>query len=254
MRSLVPSGAWARVRSHRARPSLECLETRELLSGPETSILSALPAALVGGTDPSVERLYKQSLHPHPLIQTIDNGQVAKLPLFAAGYTGPRQPDLDVLGAKARFFRGRGFVFTGYVLGAINTSQQSFYVFGVNRGGASPPGPFPDRPMIDFDAEIIVATNPNGFEGEVVRFNAQGQATSTLGLLNNEVVFSGNKVEVFVPGAYLPSTSPPGTAKPQNHYSYAFWAGTSPTDPKGIAGFAPENTVTSIPAIGFPPS
>ena len=248
MRSLVASAAWARVRSHRARPSLEGLETRELLSSTETSILAALPAAQVQGTAFNINQLYKQSLQQHPLVQTIENGQVAKLPMFAASYTGLRQPDLDVVGAKARVFP-RGFVFSGYVLGRINTSQQSFYVFGVNRGSASPPGPFPDRPMITFDAEIIVATNPNGFEGEVVQLNAQGQPISTTGLFNNAVVFSGNRVQVFVRGIYLPPTSPPGTAKPQNHYTYAFWAGVSPTANKGIAGFAPENANT---AIGFP--
>ncbi len=116
---------------------------------------------------------------------------------------------------------------------------------------AHPPAPFPDRPMIDFDAEIIVATSPDGFEGEIERFNAKGQVTSTTGLLNNAVVFNGNSVRVFVPTGDLASTSPSGTAEPQKHYSYAFWAGVSPSAPSGIAGFAPEFANTSVLPIGF---
>jgi hypothetical protein len=250
MRSLVRA-ACRRVRLLRARPSLEGLETRELLSGTESLISAALGAAAVQGTAPSVQQLFQQSLSQHPLIETIEAGSVSKLPMFYAGYTGPKLPDLDVLGAKAKLFRGRGFVFKGYVLGAINTSQNSFYVFGVNRGGASPPGPFPARPMIDFDAEIIVSTSPDGFEGEVQRFNAKGEPTTSSGLANNAVVFSGNRVTVFVSGGLLGSTVPRGTAELQKHYSYAFWAGVSPSDPKGIAGFAPEFMDTSVLPVGF---
>ena len=110
--------------------------------------------------------------------------------------------------------------------------------------GASPPGPFPDRPLIDFDAEIIVATSPDGWDGEVELLNSKGQTVSTASLPNNQVVFSANQVQVFVPGRDLPSTSPPGTAKPKHDYSFAFWAGISPSAPKGIASFFPqfENT------------
>jgi hypothetical protein len=255
MVALVPSAARARGQLHRTRPGLECLETRALLSGTEPFISAALSAAQERGTSPIQENfLYQQSLHQHPLIETFKNGRVEKLPMFYALYTGPRQLDLDVLGAKARWIRGQGFVFTGHLLGAVNSSQSLFYVFGVNRGGASPPGPFPDRSLIAFDAEIIVATSPDGFEGEVELLNSKGQPTSTASLPNNAVVFYHNQVQVFVPARDLPSTSPPGTADIQNHYSYAFWAGTSPSDPKRIAGFVPEYTLASVVATGFPSS
>jgi hypothetical protein len=114
-----------------------------------------------------------------------------------------------------------------------------------------PPGPFPNRPKTDVDAEVIVATSPDGYEGEVQRFNAEGEPTSTSSLLYPNVVFSNNQVQVFVPARYLPSTSAPGTAVPKTHYSYVFWAGTSPSVPKGIAGFAPEYMDTSVVATYF---
>jgi hypothetical protein len=250
-----PFDARARGRSHRARPRIERLETRALLSRTGTTISDATSAAQGEGSAQSrVDSLYLQSLHQHPLVETIVGGSVTKVPMFYANYTGARQPDLDVIGAKGRWARGQGFVFTGKVLGSINSSQSSFYVFGINRGGASGPGPFPGRPMIYFDAEIIVATSPDGFSGTVELLNAKGQPTSSASLPNTAVVFTDNYVQVFVPARLLPSTSPPGTAQPENHYSYAFWAGTSPSAPKGIAGFAPEYANTRVAATGFPPA
>jgi hypothetical protein len=255
MLTLDPSAAQARGRAHRARPWLEHLETRALLSRTELPISAALPAAQVERTALSQqELLFQQSLHQHPLVETIHNGRVKEVPTFYAPYTGPRRPDLDVVGAKGRLIHGVGFVLTGKLLGAVDSSQSSFYVFGINRGGASPPGPFPARPLIDFVAEVIVATSPDGIEGEVELLYAKGQPTSTTSLFDTAVVITSNQVQVVVPARDLPSTSPPGTAETQNDYSYAFWAGTSPSAPKGIAGFAPEYAVTSVVASGFPSS
>jgi hypothetical protein len=249
MLALIPSAARVRCGPHRARPWLERLEPRALLSRTEAPILTALPAAKAQGTAPSQAELSsQQSPHQHPLDRTIENRRIEKPSIFYPPYTGPMRPDLAAVGAKARFIHDRRFVFTGHLLGAIDTSQSSFYVFGVNRGGASPPGPFRDRPLIDFDAEIIVATSSDGFEGEVELLNGKGQTVSTASIPNNGIVFSNNQVQVFVPGRDLPSTSPPGTAQTQNHYSFAFWAGISPSAPKSIASFFPQYADTSVVA------
>jgi hypothetical protein len=247
MLALIPSAARVRCGSHRVWPWLERLEPRALLSRREPSILTALPAANAHGTAPSQAELSsEQSPHQHPLNRPIENRRIEKPPIFYPPYTGPIQPDLAAVGAKVRFIHNRGFVFTGHLLGSINTSQPSFYVFGVNRGGASPPGPFPDRPLIDFDAEIIVATSSDGFEGEVELLNGEGQTVSTTSLPNNQVVFSNNQVQVFVPKQDLPLPSPPATAHTQNDYSFAFWAGVSPSAPKGIASFFPQYADTTV--------
>jgi hypothetical protein len=246
MLALIPSAARVRCGSHRARPWLERLEPRALLSRLEPPLLAALPAAKAQGIAPSQAELSSQQSPQQPLNRTIENRRIEKPSIFYPPYTGPTQPDLAAVNAKVRFVHGSGFVFTGHVLGSINTSQSSFYVFGVNRGGASPPGPFPDRPLIDFDAEIIVATSSDGFEGEVELLNGKGQTVSTTSLPNNQVVFSDNQVQVFVPGRDLPSTSPQGTAQTKNDYSFAFWAGTSPSAPKGIASFFPQFANTRV--------
>jgi hypothetical protein len=249
------SAAWARGRSHRARPRLEPLEPRALLSRHETSLSGGLLAARAEETATSQTGFVSPpSLDNLALTETIAGGSVDRAPRFYELYTGPKRPDLHVQSAKGQFSYPRGFVFAGQTVGAINSSQSSYYVFGVNRGGASAPGPFPDRPTIVFDAEIIIATSPDGFSGTVELLNSQGQTTSSIGLPNNDIVFHYNRVGVAVPAWLLPSTSPPGTARPDERYSFAFWAGISPSAPKGIAGFAPEYADTSVAVTGFPPS
>jgi hypothetical protein len=169
-------------------------------------------------------------------------------------YQGPKRPDLHAQGAIGRFYHRHGFVFTGQTVGVINRSPSSFYVFGVNRGGAFPPGPFPGRPSIIFDAEIIVATSPDGVSGTIELLNSQGQTTSSTSLASNAVKFFRNHVMVTVGAGLLPATSPSGTARPFEHYSFAFWAGISPSIPKGIASFAPRSSNAGVVAIGFPQS
>jgi hypothetical protein len=245
----------ARGPSHRARPGLEILETRELLSRAQTSVSGALSAAGGEGTVASRAAVpAQQSLDHNPMIETNVGGSVNRAPRFYELYRGPKRPDLHVLNTHAQFLFPQGFAFSGATVGKINSSQSSFYVFGVNRGGATAPGPFPNRPMIVFDAEVIVATSSDGFTGTVELLNSQGQTTSSSSLFNNQITFSNNHVRVVVPASLLPSTSPPGTTQPQNQYSYAFWAGTSPSGPKRIAGFVPQFADTGIPVKVLPTS
>ena len=218
-----------------------------------TSIPGALSAA--GGEETVAGRTalsLQQSIDPHPSIETAARGPVNRAPRFYELYKGPKQPNLHVLNTHARFYFPGGFVFSGETVGAINSSQTQFYVFGVNRGGATAPGPFPGRPMIVFDAEIIIGTSPDGVTGTVELLNSKGQVTSSTSLFNNQITFSNNQVRVVFNASLLPSTSPPGTADPQDHYSSAFWAGISASDPRRIASFTPEFADTAIPVTVVP--
>jgi hypothetical protein len=103
-----------------------------------------------------------------------------------------------------------------------------------------------------FDAEVIVATSPDGYTGTVELLNNHGQVTSSTGLANNQISFSNNHVRVVVPVSLLPSTSPPGTPEPQDRYSFAFWAGFSPSAPNGVSGFAPEFANGPVPLTILP--
>jgi hypothetical protein len=240
-------------RSHRSRPTLEMLETRELLSSAQTSVSGALSSAGGERTDASRAALpSEQGLDRNPLIDAKVRGAVNHAPRFYPLYKGLKLPDLHVLNQRNRYFFPGGFVLTAATVAKINSSQSSFYVFGINRGGATAPGPFPERPNIVFDAEVIIGTSPDGITGTVELLNSQGQVTSTTSLFNNQITFSNNQVRVVFNASLLPSTSPPGTADPQDHYSSAFWAGISPSDPRRIASFTPEFADTSIPVTVVP--
>jgi hypothetical protein len=224
---------------------MEHLESRTLLTQAASGIHAALPSAPVSA---AVQSPVGEKLGPHerPSLKTAESWRVQKPPIFYPPYTGPIQPDLAAIGAIARFTRGRGFGFKGHLLGSINTSQSLYYVFGVNRGGATEPGPFPGRPLINFDAEIIVQTSSDGFEGEVALLNSAGQTISTASLPNNAVQFVNDHFQVFVPLRDLPPTGPAGSAVSPTDYTYAFWAGVSASAPKGIASFYPQYNETSV--------
>ncbi len=237
------------VRSRRAKPRLESLEERNLLSHVAAG---GVAGALERGISVPHGALYPYSLRKHPLSEKIIGGHVTKVPMFYGPFAGQRTPELDATGANGRLIFGRGFVFTGEVLGPINPQQPADYVFGINRGGAAAPGPFLNRAMIYFDALAIVSTGPDGTTGTIELLNAQGQPKSSVTLPADAVQIHGNQVQVEFSASRLPPTSAPRTRQPESRYFYAFWAGTSPTAPNGIASFAPEYAITSVAAQGFP--
>lgn len=198
--------------------------------------------------------LYSYSRHKHPLNERIIGGHVAKVPMFYGPFTGSRTPALDPTGANGRLIDGRGFVFTGRMLGPIDPASAATYTFGIDRGGAAASGPFPDRPMIYYDALVTVSTGPAGAAGTVELLDGKGRIESSRPIPADVIRIQGKEVEVDIPFGQLPSTSPPGTHRPEARYFYAFWAGTSATDPHGIAGFAPEYAITRVATEGFPRS
>jgi hypothetical protein len=254
-------GAWrgrvarcnSRDRGHRTGPGLESLEARGLLShlGFPAGDVPPLNPARFPVSETSLDRY---SLHKHPLNEQIVGGHVRKVPMFYGPFAGDRTPNLDATGANGRLIYGRGFVFTGEVLGPIRTTQPAVYTFGIDRGGAKAPGPYLYRPMIYFDATVSVTTGPAGPTGTVQLYNKKGVPLPATTLPTSEVQVVGDKVQVELPAGLLPSTSPPRTHLPLTRYFYAFWAGTSATSPSGIASFAPEYAITQVADEGFPSS
>jgi hypothetical protein len=261
------------------KPLYELLENRTLMSRPSvSSSASSSPSSffssLLGaatGTSPSaqvplvpgvisselpknvsgrIEALYELSLTTHPLYQSIKDGRVSKAPMFYSKYTGPKHLDLDVYGAIARISPHQDFLLTGKVLGPIDASQPAFFSFLINRGGASSPGPVPDRRAITFDSTVTVTTGPGGIVG-TVSLNSRGNATSTVTLPASDVQVAGNSVNVTVAASLLPSTSPPGTHQAATRYSDTFIAGVPGGSASDIAGFVPEYTTTMVDASTF---
>jgi hypothetical protein len=245
------STANARRRSSRVNLGLELLETRSLLSHAGTSTIHAHAAETA--TNPVAITSAEQA-ELQAATEAAVPASASGVPGFNPSFRGVKRPMFHAVTARGQFFPPQGFVFTGVVAGSINTSQDGVFVFGVNRGGATAPGPFPGRPGIAFDAEVIVATNSDGVAAEVKILNNQGRVTKTVALPLDAIVFSNDHVGVFVPANLLPSTSPPGTADPNQNYSFAFWAGTSNFAPSQIASFAPQSSTVPFELKSSPPA
>ncbi len=161
------------------------------------------------------------------------NGVVTKAPHFYEDYKGPRLAQLNAVAAAGELLPNGNFQFIGVNEGAIDPKVAATYVFGIDRNGKLPTGPFDNRPDIRFDALIEVSVVP-------------GQATtaSVIDLANHTTTslppgsFSadGRVIAVNVPGNLLPSTG-----LPPSQYRFNYW----PEDPdpalgEQIASFAPE--------------
>ena len=153
---------------------------------------------------------------------------------FVAGYAGPTNGDMDVLGANA-FLTGSTFRFTSLSAGAVGTTPGALFVWGVNRGqgtarfGALAPG-------VLFDAVVVV--NP---DAGTVTVNDLINATSTP-LPVGAVSFSGARLTATIAASLLP-TLPGGFAR--SAYTANLWprVGQGLT---AISDFAPDNSNLAV--------
>ncbi|MEO6810511.1 MAG: hypothetical protein ABI353_15455 [Isosphaeraceae bacterium] len=237
-------------------PKLESLEGRALLSASGAfgrSHPGANPAEFgpaTSGTNlarPSVDAQRSQPWHEgrristhNPLREQIFDGTVLKQPMFYKLYNGPKLPSLNGTKATARLIPGEGFVFTGTMAGPIDPAEPALYVFGVNRGGAKAPGPFPQRAMVFFDSVVTVANGPTGPSATVTLLDKDGNPATITNLPNQDVEVSGSTVSVTVKPALLPPTSTPRTRLKLTQYRFTFWTRTESGPPNTIASFVPE--------------
>jgi hypothetical protein len=160
------------------------------------------------------------------------NGTVVKTPMFYEDYVGPRLAQLDVVKATGQLLRDGSFRFLGVVQGAIDPNVRATYVFGVDRNGNLPTGPFPGRPDIRFDATVVIKIVPGQAPTVTVTDLANKKSTT---VPESALQISGKKIEVSIPGNLLPSTglSP-------SHFRYNFWPEDGLAGSMNIASFAPE--------------
>lgn len=152
---------------------------------------------------------------------------------FGAFYTNSKDADLDVTSFTVTYDAGaKVFSLGATFAGAINTAQLgSFYVIGVNRGGAGP-SPFGPAAPAGFDIN----------EGGVIFNRALVIRKNGTGLVSGNpfaVTIAGNSFSALVPLALLPST---GFA-PQ-HYGFNLWSRFAGNNFQ-IADFSPENSTIS---------
>ncbi len=226
----------------RARVLVETLEERSLMS-----------YGVAGSPPPPLPLSGAAPFRMGAFIEKVGPGFVSKTPDFYAHYTGPRFPYLDPTGLRAIVInQGQSLFLQGNLAGPIIPSINQggvlpTYVFGINRGGATYPGPFPGKGNVKFDAVVIIAATPNGFVGGVTDITNGMKTTLTPGSFQ----IRGNSVSAIVPLTSLPST---GVA-PVN-YQVNFWTRSAPPSAgaDAIGGFAPENSNAPVGAIfGGPP-
>jgi hypothetical protein len=146
---------------------------------------------------------------------------------FLASYTGPKNPDLDVLSADVSF-DGTKFTMSATMAGLVGATPNSLFVFGFDRGGATN-APFTalGQPNVIFDSVVAV----NGTTGA---FSAGGVAGTA--------VINGNTLTATFLASQLVSTG-----KEFSEYLWNLW----PRAPAGsgaqvISDFAPDNAMHRV--------
>lgn len=244
----TPSGSRVESgrRKHRAAVAVESLEGRELLSnhvGPSHEILVTRGLA---------KPLIYRGPDPGPIHNLNGNGFGVKIPRFYAWYYGDKRAELNGASMMAILAPSRkNLLLSGELAGQIPATTDpgtaDFYVWGINRGGATSPG-FPGRSNIKFNAVVAVAVTPTGVSGAVLDLKTN---VSTL-LPASNIIIKGDTVHVVAPLSLLPSTGfNPGQYQ-VNFFTSDAAAGATY---KNVASFTPEfRSVTVRSALVNPPN
>jgi hypothetical protein len=203
---------------HSISPALEGLDPRRLLDG---GVGSAGPAI--------VSRLEDLADHGRDEGPT---GVVVKAPHFYENYVGPKLPQLNAVAAAGELLPDGSFLFAGVNQGKIDPTVPQTYVWGVDRNGKLPTGPFPGRPDIRFDAVVVLTLKP----GQPTTASVVDLTTfKTTVLPAGTFLAEGRLVAVAVPAAALPTT---GLAPAL--YKFNYWPEDGGQGATHIASFAPE--------------
>ena len=143
------------------------------------------------------------------------NGVVVKTPQFYGDYVGPKLTELNAVAAAGERLPNGDFEFVGVNQGAIDPRVQATFVFGVDRSGKLPPGPFPGRPDIRFDALVTVTLTP----GQAPTASVTDLATNTTtSLPKDSFQILAQALTVTIPGDLLPSTG-----LDPSQYRFDYW-------------------------------
>lgn len=225
------------ARRRSAELEAEALEGRQLLARFVINP-AAMPPAQVG------------QIVPRPQFTTpAGSGVVRSAPHFYQYYVGPHLADLEPIAASARFTPDR-LTLTGTMLGPIisplSTSQQVFYVWGLDRGSPSVVAPFPGKPNIQYDQAVIVGFSPLGVSAAV-----QDLTTNTVTPLTaGNITVRGRQIRVDLNPSLVPT---PTSGFPLNQSNFALWTRDSLTDnpiptQSNVASFIPPDTMAPIAA------
>jgi hypothetical protein len=233
------------VRNRSFRPEISGLEGRQLLSAAAGSVARHAHAA--AQIAPMTAAPGAMTLQVTSLGGTINpsdfesNGLVIKTPKFYEDYRGPKLGQLNAKAAEGLFNAKLGeFGFAGENAGLINPKVRATYVWGIDRSGRLPTGPFPNRPNIRFDAVVVVKLVP-GHKPTVTVSDLATKKTTTLQNFSLRIANKSSSqgqvstIELIIPASVLPSTG-----LTPAHYRYAYWPEDGLPGSTNIASFAPE--------------
>ena len=173
------------------------------------------------------------------------DGIVIKAPNFYEHYVGPKLAELNAVAAIGKRLPNGNFQFGGVNEGTIDPNVPAQFVFGIDRSGKLPVGPFPDRPDIRFDALVVVTIQPGQATTASVIDLANNTTTS---LPQSSFLIRGQTVSVQIPGSLLPTTG-----LDPSLFRFDYWTTDGGPVPTHIASFAPEfndaQVGTSFPGV-----
>ena len=161
---------------------------------------------------------------------------------FYKDYTGPQRPAISAVGADGSFSTStQNITVIAKMAGPVFTGGPNFYVWGFDRGTASSrTAPFPDEPVVKFDAVLVVTADPAN--SPIV--------TGVINLLNGSapqpvfpILVAADTIQVTFPASMMPST---GAAPAQ--YTWNLWprSGVGGTAAAQIASFIPDNLMVNL--------
>jgi len=159
--------------------------------------------------------------------------------------SAPRAGDLDVLSSRVSIFNNT-LILTATVNAPINTTPDSFYVWGLDRGLGASTSNFSSLglPNIIFDSVIVIQNEGTGAVNDLTG----GSPPQTLA--PGSVTSSGNTITAVVPLSFLPSK---GFATAQ--YTWNLWprfGGAGVTGNAQIADFAPNSSMAPVDTVPEP--
>lgn len=261
-----------RRRAH-AKPSLESLEARALLSTGVHSISHSSVAALIarhnllslpsGGPGlPYILRAIEggagyewyallKSEQSQIVAQSFGgghveyraNGLVAEVPPYLlAAYRGRAHDRVAPMVAAATVLKNSQIELAAIMRGPFtNYNGTDYIVFGINRGaGTKLPPPVPSEPWITPDAVVTVAVGPNGSTYSATLTDRTTGVTEAINPRNVQV--AGPVVRVLLSAGQVPSKGLPITA-----YRFVMWSEAAPSaTPSVLAGTEPRKQMLPI--------
>lgn len=165
---------------------------------------------------------------------------------FLTTYTGPKNPDLDILSVTVFIDNSNDFVVSATMAGPLGQTPDADYVFGVNTGTGV--ALFPGLDKVLFDSAIVLNTGAGSTPSLVASnlLNPSGPVITPIGSGpgTGSVKVSGDTITGVIPEALLPGSFSP------DKYGFNLWTriGITDTFPTNFADFAPDNgTFTAVP-------